>query len=90
VKNLLLFTEDLIMSPWWVSAVVWAIGNMFIWLVIPGYLAVNMRGGIPDGILTGEYAGVQPLISILFNLGVALFLVISCSYNLMLRKRRGN
>jgi hypothetical protein len=90
VKKILSFTEDMIMSPWWVSAVVWVIGNMFIWLVIPGYLAINRRGGISDGMLTGEYAGVQPLISMLFNFGLALFFAVSFSYNLMLRKRRGN
>jgi hypothetical protein len=90
VKKLLSFTEDLIMSPWWVSAVVGVIGNMFIWLVIPGYLAINRVGGISDGMLTSEYAGVQPLISMLFNFGLALFFAVSCSYNLMLRKRRGN
>lgn len=90
MKKILSFTEDFITSPWWISAVVWAIGNMFIWLIIPGYLAINRLGGISDGMLTGEYAGVQPLFSRIFNFGLALFFVVSFSYNLMLRKRRGN
>jgi hypothetical protein len=77
------------MSPWWISIVVWAIGNVFIWLVIPGYLALNGSGGAADCLLTGGYAGVQPLISKMFNIGMALFFVISFSYNLMLKKRRG-
>ena len=89
MKKTLLFIEDLIMAPWWDSLIVLAIGNTFIWLIIPGYLALKGSGGGADGMLAGGYEALKPLFSRMFNIGMALFVAISFGYNLMLRKRRG-
>ena len=84
------FAEDLIMAPWWLNVFVCSIGNIFIWLIIPGYLAINWSGDITNGMLTSGYAVAQPVISMIFNIAMALFFVVSFSYNLMLKKRRSS
>ena len=88
MKKLLSFTEELLTAPWWDSLIVWGIGNTFIWLIIPGYLAIKGSGGAADGMQMGGYEAAQPLISRMFNIGMTVFVAVSVGYNLMLRKRR--
>src|ERR1039457_2535170 len=88
--QLITFAEDLLMAPWWLSVFVCSIGNIFIWLIIPGYLAINRLGDNTDGILTVGYAGALPVISDIYNIAMALFFIVSFSYNLMLKKRRSS
>jgi hypothetical protein len=82
--------EDLILVPCWISCVVWVLGNLFIWLIIPVYLAVSRPGGFQDGMLASDYARVQPLISRIFNIGMAIYFAVTRGYSFTLKKRIGS
>lgn len=80
--------EDLIMAPWWVSLIVFAIGNVIIWFVIPAYLEANNPAGVTSGMLTGGYAGAKPGLAKFFNLAMAIVFGFSLLYNFVLSNRR--
>ena len=79
--------EDLIMAPWWVSLIVCAIGNTMIWVAIPYFLEANNTSGLASSMLTGGYAGAKPVLSLLFNLAMAIVFVFSLLYNFVFTKR---
>lgn len=89
MKKFLSFIEDQLTSPWWGNVVIWIIGNLFVWLIIPAYLSITRSGEVSNGMMTGDYAGVQALVSKVFNVGMGIFFTVSLGYNFMLRKRRG-
>lgn len=78
--------EDLMTAPWWVNVAVCAIGNVVIWLVVPGYFEARGPGDLPIAALTAGYAGAQSLLSKLFNLAMALIFTFSIFYNSVLKK----
>jgi len=83
--------EELITAPWWVVVATCAIGNLVIWLIIPEYLEANISGsGIIGSMLTGGYAGAQPLIAKIFNLAMIIIFAFSLFYNLMIKERWSN
>jgi len=78
--------EDLIMAPWWVSLVLWVIGNLIILVAIPAYLEANMPAGVLGGMLTNGYAGAQPVLVKFFNLVMAIVFGFSLLNNFVLKR----
>jgi len=79
--------EDLIMAPWWLSLVLWVIGNLIILVAIPAYLEANNPNGVASGMLTGGYAGAKPILTKFFNLAMAIVVGFSLLYNFVLKRR---
>lgn len=80
--------EDVIMAPWWVSLVLWVIGNLIILFAIPAYLEANIPAGILGGMLTNGYSGAQPVLVKFFNLVMAIVFGFSLLNNFVLNRMR--
>jgi hypothetical protein len=79
--------EDVIMAPWWISLVLWVIGNLIILFAIPAYLEANISTGILGGMLTNGYAGAQPVLVKFFNLVMAIVFGFSLLNNFVFKRR---
>ncbi|MDR3578658.1 MAG: DUF2726 domain-containing protein [Oryzomonas sp.] len=69
--------ESLIKAPWWVSATVLVLGNLFIRLIIPAWFSGGRTQGPLGPAIHGAFAQAMPLVANLFSIVIVGAMIFS-------------